>query len=421
MSEIDFLDDFAGSSLWSTVPAKRRFHYSKELNAGMKESHRLALTMNGVIDRSLDDAEGLQTSDFEGYQIFEEGDLAFKLIDLENIKTSRVGLVPRRGIMSPAYIRLKASDPDESFTPFYYWYFYAAYKGNIFNGLGGGIRQSLNQTELLEFPVPEIDRADQVEISEYLDEENRRISDLIGKKKNFIKILAEKREAVICNAVTKGIIAGVRTKPSGEEWLRSVPAHWDIVPPTFLFRESKQRALEGAQLLSATQKYGVIPLSEFEALENRQVTLAVANLDKRKHVEVGDFVISMRSMDGGLERARAVGSVRSSYTVLKPGEHVEGRYFGALMKSSMFIQGLRLTSNFIRDGQDLNFSHVRELKLPLPPFDEQVAIADHIERETSRIDRLVKATQQSIKLLHEHRTALITAAVTGKIDVRNAA
>lgn len=149
--------------------------------------------------------------------------------------------------------------------------------------------------------------------------------------------------------------------------------------------------------------------------------MAVVNLDMRKHVELGDFVISMRSMDGGLERARAVGSVRSSYSVLKPGPDVEGRFYGALMKSSLYIQALRLTSNFIRDGQDLNFGHVRKVKLPKPDLREQAAIADHIEAETARIDGLINLTERSIDLLREKRAALITAAVTGKIDVRAAA
>src|SRR6056297_1689517 len=142
-----FLEQFSSQYGWRVAPAKWRFRYRKETNKGMRETHRLALTMKGVIDRSLDDLEGLQASDYSTYQIFEGGDLAFKLIDLENIKTSRVGLVPRRGIMSPAYIRLAPSSEDVV-SKFYYWYFYAAYLGNIFNGLGGGIRQNLNPSEL---------------------------------------------------------------------------------------------------------------------------------------------------------------------------------------------------------------------------------------------------------------------------------
>ena len=196
-------------------------------------------------------------------------------------------------------------------------------------------------------------------------------------------------------------------KDSGVAWLGKVPSHWDVVPATALFTESKERAREGDPMLSATQKYGVIPLADFEEMEQRQVTKANVNLEMRKHVEVGDFVISMRSMDGGLERARAAGSVRSSYSVLRAGPDVEGRYFGALLKSSLYIQALRLTSNFIRDGQDLSFTHVRKVKLPRPGVEEQAEIADYLDRTTARINGLIAKKIRFIKLLREKRQAVL--------------
>lgn len=132
------VDQFVANSPWKHVPAKRLFVTKKDINVGLKETNRLALTMGGVINRALDDSEGLQSSDYSVYQLFDEGDLVFKLIDLENIKTSRVGWVHERGIMSPAYIRLVKQTPAVN-SRFYYWYFYALYLNNIFNGLGGGI------------------------------------------------------------------------------------------------------------------------------------------------------------------------------------------------------------------------------------------------------------------------------------------
>lgn len=277
---------------------------------------------------------------------------------------------------------------------------------------------AINPSALAAIKVPLPDLDTQKAIAAYLDREATRIDQLIEKRSRFIMLLKEKRAAVIAHAVTQGTDPRVEFKDSGLDWLGKIPAHWQIVPPTVLFTESKERARDGDQLLSATQKYGVIPLAEFEELEQRQVTLAVANLEMRKHVEMGDFVISMRSMDGGLERAHANGSVRSSYSVLKPGPNVEGRFYGALLKSSPYIQALRLTSNFIRDGQDMNFSHFRKVRLPKLDVQEQAAIADHIESETSRIDALLTMTERSISRLREFRAALITAVVTGQLDIR---
>jgi type I restriction enzyme S subunit len=282
----------------------------------------------------------------------------------------------------------------------------------------GATVESINTDWMLNCKCALPNAETQKAIAAFLDHETARIDQWIEKKTRFIALLKEKRVAVIAHAVTKGIDPYVPTKDSGVDWLGKIPAHWQIVPPTALFIESKERAREGDQLLSATQKYGVIPLAEYEELEQRQVTLAVTNLEMRKHVEIGDFVISMRSMDGGLERAHAIGSVRSSYSVLKPGPNVEGRFYGALLKSSLYIQALRLTSNFIRDGQDMNFSHFRKVRLPKLDVREQAAIADHIEAEVTRIDSLITLTERSIERLREFRAALITAAVTGQIDAK---
>lgn len=285
----------------------------------------------------------------------------------------------------------------------------------------GITRFGLNQTGIGDCAIPLPSMARQVEIANMLERNTRLIDDMIKEKSGFITLLQEKRVAEISHAVTKGINPDTPMKPSGADWLGDVPAHWDAVPANWLFQPSKKLAMEGDQLLSATQKYGVIPLAEFEELAGRKVTLALTNLEKRKHVEVGDFVISMRSMDGGLERARARGSVRSSYIVLKFTDEVDGRFYGYLLKSNLFIQALRLTANFVRDGQDMHFGHFRAVKLPRLPCLEQAAIANHLDRETTRIDGLIHETEHSIALLKEKRAALITAAVTGKINVRNAA
>lgn len=353
----------------------------------------------------------------EKYQLVEPGDL---VLNNQQAWRGSLGVSTYRGIVSPAY-RIFELNEEVIDTRFSHYLFRSRpYVDKIMLASlsVGDIQRQVKWPllKVLSLRVPNI--SIQSIIAEYLDRETARIDGLIEKKTRFIALLKEKRAAVITHAVTKGIDAGGPMKASGQGWLGDIPAHWSVVPPTALFTESKERAREGSQMLSATQKYGVIPLAEFERLEQRQVTMAVVHLDKRKHVEVGDFVISMRSMDGGLERARAVGSVRSSYSVLRCGPDVEGRFYGHLLKSGLYIQALRLTSSFIRDGQDMNFSHFRKVKLPKLPLAEQAAIADHIDTQTARIDSLITKTDRSIALLREKRAALITAAVTGKIDVR---
>lgn len=400
MSRRDFLEDFVGTSLWSVVPAKHRFRYRKDSNAGMKESHRLALTMGGVIDRSLDDTDGLQSSDYGSYQIFEKGDLAFKLIDLQNIKTSRVGLVPRRGIMSPAYIRLTPTS-DGVYPEFFYWYFYAAYLGNIFNGLGGGIRQNLSQTELLEFPVPDIPIEDQTAIVAFLDRETGRIDGLIEKKTRFIALLKEKRAADIIEAISPK-----------EGWNRF--PFWSV---------AKSKSISGRPdegLLSVYLDRGVIPYSEGGGLVHKPAE----SLEKYQFVEPGDLVMNnQQAWRGSLGVSLHRGIVSPAYLVLElDREKLDPTFANYMFRARPYVEKLMLASMSVGDIQrQIKWPHLRIIAVAVPSVTEQREIAERLDSEGKRIDDLITLTERSIDLLREKRAALITAAVTGKIDVRAAA
>lgn len=415
----DFLEDFVDTSLWDTIPAKHLFRYEKTPNTGMKESHRLALTMRGVIDRSLDDNEGLQSSDYGSYQIFERGDLAFKLIDLQNIKTSRVGLVPRRGIMSPAYIRLTRKS-DKVLPGFYYWYFYAAYLGNIFNGLGGGIRQNLNQSELLEFPVPNIGVTEQASIVKFLDKEARRIDDLIAEKDSFITLLREKRVAEISRAVTKGLDAHAPMKPSGQDWLGDVPAHWHITKAKHLFQNMARPVQEDDGIITAFRDGKV-------CLRSRRRTDGYTFAEKEvgyQRIHEGDLVIhTMDAFAGAVGVSEDTGKATGEYAVCTPRENnVNCRYFAMVLRCMALRNYIFILCPSVRErAPRFRFVRFAPVPLPVPPREEQDRIMEVIDRETTRIDGLIHETERSIELLKEKRSALITAAVTGKIDVRNAA
>ncbi len=202
------------------------------------------------------------------------------------------------------------------------------------------------------------------------------------------------------------------TRESGEYWLGTVPRQWEVIQSRRLFAQRKEQVKAGDQQLSATQDYGVIPQKEFESLAGRKVVQLLLNLDKRKHVELNDFVISMRSFQGGLERAWSSGCIRSSYVILKPQPGVVPGFFGYLFKSTAYIQALQSTSNFIRDGQDLNFGNFTKVNLPVVPVLEQTQIAKFLDYETARIDALIEKQQQLIALLKEKRQAVISHAVT---------
>jgi type I restriction enzyme S subunit len=262
---------------------------------------------------------------------------------------------------------------------------------------------------------------EQSAIVRFLDHADRRIRRYIRAKQKLIALLEEQRQAIVNRAVTRGHDLDVKLKSSGIGWLGDVPEHWDVVRSKRVFVPRPDLARPDDIQLSATQSYGVIPQAEYEERVGRKVVKVFQHLDKRRHVEIDDFVISMRSFQGGLERAWASGCIRSSYVVLHPAVPVSVDYFGYLFKSRGYIGALQATANFIRDGQDLNYDNFCAVDLPFPPIEEQQQIAAMLSESLLATHSAADRARKEIALLHEYRTRLIADVVTGKLDVREAA
>lgn len=202
------------------------------------------------------------------------------------------------------------------------------------------------------------------------------------------------------------------TVESGVQWLGVIPAHWEIIQSRRLFEQRKERMRPGDEQLTASQKYGVIPQSEFMQLEDQRVMQVFIGADILKHIEPNDFVISMRSFQGGLEWCGHRGCVSSAYVGITPVKHAMSGFFKYLFKSSPYIQALQRTSNLVRDGQALRFQNFAQVSLPVVPEEEQTKIAKFLDYETAKIDALIEKQQQLIALLKEKRQAVISHAVT---------
>lgn len=205
-------------------------------------------------------------------------------------------------------------------------------------------------------------------------------------------------------------------KDSGVEWIGVIPDHWEVRRSKFLFSQSKELARSNDIQLSATQSHGVIPQADYQDMVGRRVTQIQTNLEKRKHVEIDDFVISMRSFQGGIERAKAAGCIRSSYIILKPGPKIHPAFYAYVLKAPRYIQALQITGHFIRDGQDLNFENFSAVDLFVIPVLEQRAIAAFLDEKCARIDEAVRIKEQQIALLRERRQILIQHAVTRGLE-----
>lgn len=200
-------------------------------------------------------------------------------------------------------------------------------------------------------------------------------------------------------------------KDTGISWLDHIPKNWEMIASKRLFSERKERARADDKQMTASQKYGVIYQEEFMKLENQKVVQVITGSDILKHVEPSDFVISMRSFQGGLEYSRDRGCISSAYVMLIPSNEVVPEFFRYLFKSSAYIQALQITSNLVRDGQAMRYANFVQVPLPVVPKDEQKEIADFLDRETSRIDQLIEKKWTLIETLPLRVEALIDKAL----------
>lgn len=197
-----------------------------------------------------------------------------------------------------------------------------------------------------------------------------------------------------------------------EQWFGSVPQHWGVIRARRFFTQKRESARIDDEQLSATQKYGVIPQKKFMELEDQKVTLALNGLESFKHIEIDDFVISLRSFQGGIERSLYSGCVSPAYTVLRCSQPIDPRYWGYLFKCSEFIAALQSVTDGIRDGKSISYEQFGSLALPLPKISEQSNIATFLDQETKKVDVLLEENEILISLLKEKRKEIISKAVT---------
>ena len=275
-------------------------------------------------------------------------------------------------------------------------------------------RYSEMKTILL--PVPP--REEQDQIVRYLDWQVSKINRLIAAKRKQIALLKEHRTAKINQAVTTGIHSDTQLAYTGYNWLPYAPANWKPVPAKALFRNVTELRRQDDSMLAATQKYGLIEQSEYMRLEERRIVLANDNLDKWLHTEPNDFIISLRSFQGGLEMCSKPGCVTWHYVVLRSQRDIFPDFYKWFFKSAAYIAALQKTSDFIRDGQDLRFSNFVKVGLFNIPMDEQREIAEYLNREIPKYDVAIDNLEKQIGQITELRTRLISDVVTGQVDVR---
>ena len=204
-----------------------------------------------------------------------------------------------------------------------------------------------------------------------------------------------------------------KMKDSGIEWIGEIPEEWRTINPKALFTQRKDKAQKGERQLTSSQQYGILYQDDYMELTGSKVVTVEKDFDILKHVEAGDFVISMRSFQGGLEYSTKSGAISSAYVMLVPNpELVYPRFYRWLLKSSVYIDALQRTTNMVRDGQAMRYSNFAQVRLFALPLDEQKSRADFLDLECSSIDKILFKTRSSIEEYKKLKQAVITQAVT---------
>lgn len=260
---------------------------------------------------------------------------------------------------------------------------------------------------------------EQTAIAAFLDRETAKIDALVAEQQRLIELLKEKRQAVISHAVTKGLNPKAPMKDSGIEWLGEVPAHWRCVRNKTVFHEVDQRSeSDSGELLTVSHITGVTRRAD------KEVNMFLAEtLEGYKMCLAGDLVINtMWAWMGALGCSPLDGLVSPAYNVYRPRSRSElmPSYYDYLCRLPSHRVAMKARSSGVWESRlRLYPDAFLDMRMTLPPIGEQAAIARHLDGQTEEFDTLTAEAQRAIELLQERRTALISAAVTGQIDVRS--
>ncbi len=404
---------------WDLLRFKDHYKNIKEV-AGEKsfEYDRLALTLNGVIKRKKDDSDGLQPKEFDGYQILRKNDFIFKMIDLQNISTSRVGLSQYTGLVSPAYIRFTPRKKD-SFNKFVYYYLMSMYYNCVFNNLGGnGVRSALNASDMgrLMIPYPKIET--QHQIATYLDQKCTQIDALITNQQKQIERLKAYKQSLITETVTKGLNPDVPMKDSGVAWIGEIPEEWDLLRFKDHYKNIKEVAGE------KSFEYDRLALTLNGVIKRKKDDsdgLQPKEFDGYQILRKNDFIFKMIDLQNistsrvGL--SQYTGLVSPAYIRFTPRKKDSFNKFVYYYLMSMYYNCVfnNLGGNGVRSA--LNASDMGRLMIPYPKIETQHQIATYLDQKCTQIDNLIAIKQQKIEKLQQYKKSLIYEYVTGKKEI----
>jgi type I restriction enzyme S subunit len=406
---------------WSLEPLRGQFIEHKAKNEGAQDQNYLSLVAGrGVMPYAeKGDMGNKKPDDLEKCKRVKSGNF---VINSMNFGIGAFGVSAYDGVCSPVYVVLEPSQPKS--LRFLRWIFDNPGFREVAQSFGNGIlahRAAIGWDELKAMWIGVPPLAEQAAIAAFLDRETAKIDALVAEQERLIALLKEKRQAVISHAVTKGLNPHAPMKDSGVPWLGEVPAHWDVSP-----LKRRVAIVGGSTPKSDVDEFwdGDIPWitpADLSRLADFYINDAIRCITDdglascgTTMVPAGSVILSTRAPIGSLGIAAVDLCTNQGCKALVP-KCVESKFLAyvlSICSAQLNVRGRG--STFL----ELSADELGAFPLPFPSKTEQTAIAAFLDRETAKIDALVAEAQAAITLLQERRAALISAAVTGKIDVR---
>lgn len=328
------------------------------------------------------------------------------------------GMVAQMGIdatcnQSMAAIVIEEDDPR------YMMYWLTSNYRNIRGIASDDLRDGLNLQHVSNIPCPRPPLKQQSAIASYLDAETARIDGLIDEKQKLLGHIEEMEAALRFELATQGLNPSVSTAASGIKWAGRIPAHWSVKRNMFLFQQRREMGVDGLPILKVSLHTGV---SEGEEDDEGTTRVRKQMEDKSAYqiVRQGDVAYNMmRAWQGAIGAVPIDGLVSPAYVVLEPSEQLDARYFEMLARTPQYMKDFERYSYGIASFRwRLYWEGFKEIRTPVPPIEEQRQIVEAFEMRCQRFRDLRAHVERELEALAELRSATITDAVLGRIDVR---
>lgn len=386
---------------WPLRPLAVYFAENDKPNTDLETTNALQFKYGEIIQKPNNGKE-LTDKDREllaKYTLVEPNDIVVNGLNLNyDLKSLRIAKVREKGIITSAYIVLRPRNGVNA--SFYNYYLKALDFQKVFHGMGVGIRLTLNYQELRPLPIPVPPLPEQQCIADYLDKKCGEIDGLVSLQEQMIQTLADYKQSVITEAVTKGLNPNAHLVPSGVDWIGDIPEGWKVC-----------RIKDLVNLQSGTN------LTTMDISDNGLFPVYGGNGIRGyydKYSNDGEFILIGRqgALCGNINYAKGKFWATEHAVVCYPKRKFALRWLGELLRAMNLGQ-----YSFSAAQPGLAVERIKNLKMPLPPLPEQQSIASYLDTKCSEIDSLIALKQKKIEMLKDYKKSVIYEAVTGKVTI----